>query len=87
VPRVLRDLPRLPPQAGLRLVSTQPHVYAEAASSRFLLSLAETYGPLVAKAGLVPAAKVEWWLADQRRSAEEGTFFRACNYYAYVARR
>jgi hypothetical protein len=75
-PRVLRDLPRLLPQAGLRLVSTQAHVYAEAASSRFLLSLAETYGPLVAKAGLVPAAKVEWWLADQRRSAEEGTFLR-----------
>jgi hypothetical protein len=40
-----------------------------------------------AKAGLLPAAKVAWWLADQRRSAEEGTFFGACHYYAYVARR
>ena len=33
------------------------------------------------------AADVEAWLADQRRSAEDGTFFGACNYYAYVAAR
>ena len=32
-----------------------------------------------------PAARVEAWLADQHRSAADGTFFAACNYYAYVA--
>ena len=85
-PRVMRDLPRLLPKAGLRLVATQAHVYAEAGSGSFLLNLAETYGPLAASTGLVPAAQVDAWLADQRRSAEEGTFFAACNYYAYVAR-
>ena len=58
---------------------------AEAGSSRFLLNLAETYAPLAASSGLVPAADVEAWLADQRRSAEDGTFFAACNYYTYVA--
>jgi ubiquinone/menaquinone biosynthesis C-methylase UbiE len=86
-PRVMRELPRLLPQAGLRLIATQAHVYAEAGSSSFLLNLAETYGPLAASTGLVPAARVDAWLADQRRSAEDGTFFAACNYYAYVARR
>jgi ubiquinone/menaquinone biosynthesis C-methylase UbiE len=86
-PRVMRELPRLLPQAGLRLIATQAHVYAEAGSSSFLLNLAETYGPLAASTGLVPAAHVDAWLADQRRSAEDGTFFAACNYYAYVARR
>jgi len=85
-PRVMRELPRLLPKAGLRLVATQAHVYAEAGSSSFLLNLAETYGPLAASTGLVPAAHVDAWLADQRRSAEDGTFFAACNYYAYVAR-
>jgi ubiquinone/menaquinone biosynthesis C-methylase UbiE len=85
-PRVMRELPRLLPQAGLRLTATQAHVYAEAGSSRFMLNLAETYGPVAASTGLVPAADVDAWLLDQRRSAEDGTFFAACNYYAYLAR-
>jgi ubiquinone/menaquinone biosynthesis C-methylase UbiE len=85
-PRVMRELPRLLPKAGLRLIATQAHVLAEAGSSSFLLNLAETYGPLAASAGIVPAADADAWLADQRRSAEDGTFFAACNYYAYVAR-
>jgi ubiquinone/menaquinone biosynthesis C-methylase UbiE len=86
-PRVMRDLPRLLPRVGLRLETTQAHVYAEAGSSRFMLGIAETYGPLAASAGLLPREQVDAWLADQRRSAEDGTFFAACNYYAYVARR
>jgi ubiquinone/menaquinone biosynthesis C-methylase UbiE len=85
-PRVMRELPRLLPQAGLELIATQAHVYAEAGSSRFFLNLAETYAPLVAST-LVPEAHVGAWLADQRRSAQDGTFFAACNYYAYVAQR
>jgi len=86
-PRVMRELPRLLPEAGLRLVATQAHVYAEAGSGRFMLDLAETYAPVVASTGALPAAGVEAWLADQRRSALGGTFFAACNYYAYVATR
>jgi ubiquinone/menaquinone biosynthesis C-methylase UbiE len=86
-PRVMRELPRLLPRAGLRLIATQAHVYAEAGSSAFMLNLAETYAPLVATTGQLPAAHVDAWLADQRRSAADGTFFAACNYYAYVARR
>ena len=84
-PRVMRELPRLLPGAGLRLTAAQGHVYAEAGSSSFLLNLAETYGPLAASAGVLPAADVAAWLADQRHSAEDGTFFAACNYYAYTA--
>jgi ubiquinone/menaquinone biosynthesis C-methylase UbiE len=86
-PRVMRELPRLLPRAGLRLIATQAHVYAEAGSSTFMLNLAETYAPLAATTGQLPAADVDSWLADQRRSAADGTFFAACNYYAYVTRR
>jgi SAM-dependent methyltransferase len=87
-PRVMREIPRLLPKAGLRLIATQAHVYAEAGSSTFMLNLAETYAPLTAaSAGQLSAAHVDAWLADQRRSASDGTFFAACNYYAYVARR
>ena len=84
-PRVMRELPRLLSKVGLRLVATQAHVYAEAGSSSFMLNLARTYGPLVAATGLRPSGDVDAWLADQSRSAEDGTFFAACNYYAYVA--
>ena len=86
-PRVMRDLPRLLPKAGLRFVETQANVYAEAGSSSFMLNLAETYVPLTASTGQLPAAQVDAWLADQRRSASDGTFFAACNYYAYLGRR
>jgi hypothetical protein len=85
-PTVMRELPRLLPAAGLRLTDTQAHVFAEAGSSSFFLNLAEAYAPLAASTGLLPAADVEAWLADQRRSAEDGTFFAACNYYAYLAK-
>jgi ubiquinone/menaquinone biosynthesis C-methylase UbiE len=86
-PRVMRELPRLFHRGGLRLITTQAHVYAEAGSSTFFLNLAETYAPLVATTGQLPAEPIDAWLADQRRSAADGTFFAACNYYAYVARR
>jgi len=86
-PRVLRDLPRLLREVGLELVEATGHVYAEVGNGRFFANLAEAYAPLVTRAGLLPAARVDGWLAGQRRALAEGTFFGACNYYAYVLRR
>jgi 2-polyprenyl-3-methyl-5-hydroxy-6-metoxy-1,4-benzoquinol methylase len=86
-PRVIRDLPRLLPTAGLEIVETTAHVYAEAGTGDFFPGLARSYAPLVARAGLLPAEQVETWLAEQRRAAAEGTFFAACNYYTYLVRR
>ncbi|MCA1723612.1 MAG: hypothetical protein LC748_05035, partial [Thermomicrobia bacterium] len=64
---------------------TFPHLYAEIGTGRFFLGGAETYGPMIARAGLVSTEQVDRWLAAQRRAVEEGTFFAACNYYAYIA--
>ena len=86
-PRVMRELPRLLAQAGLRLVAMQAHVYAEAGSSGFMLNLAETYAPLAGSSDQLDTEEVDAWLQDQRRAAEDGIFFAACNYYAYIARR
>jgi SAM-dependent methyltransferase len=86
-PRVMRDMPRLLHEAGLELVETMPHVYAEVGTGVFFLGAAEAYGPLVAQAGLIAQERVDVWLTEQRRSAEDGTFFGASNYYAYLARR
>ena len=86
-PRVLRTMPRLLSQAGLSLEETIPYIFAEVGKGSFFLGAAETYAPLISKAGLLPTDQVDNWLAEQRRSSEEGTFFAAGNYYTYLARR
>lgn len=86
-PRVMPSLPRWLRQVGLELAETLPHVYAEIGTGGYFKSFAETYAPLVSRAGLVSKEKVDIWLTEQRRAMEEGTFFAACNYYAYLARR
>ena len=86
-PRVMRDMPRLLREAGLRLVDVGAHVYADVGTSAFFLGAAESYAPLIAQAELVPPEDLEAWLAGLRRASEDGVFFAACNYYAYVATR
>ena len=86
-PFVMREMPSLLREAGLELVATRAHVYAEIGDGRFFPAAAETYGALIARSGAVPDADVRRWLADLRRALEDRTFFAACNYYAYVAGR
>jgi hypothetical protein len=86
-PRVMRDMPRLLRSADLEMTSVTAHVYADVGAGRFFGPPAELYGPMIARAGLVPAPEVERWLAELRQAMAEGTFFAACNYLAYVARR
>ena len=86
-PRVMRDMPRLLRDAGLRLVDVEANVYADVGQSTFFLSAAESYAPLVARSELMPPDVVDAWLADLRQASADGMFFAACNYYAYVATR
>jgi len=86
-PRVMRDMPHLLRQASLEVTDVMAHVYADVGKGGFFAGPAEGYAPLAARAGLVSQAQVETWLAEQRRRMEDGTFFAACNYYAYIAKR
>ena len=86
-PRVMRTIPRLLFQAGLKLEETTPHIFNEVGTGSFFIGAAETYAPLIAKAGLLPEEQVEDWLAEQRKTKDEGTFFASGNYYTYLARR
>ena len=86
-PFVLRHLPQLLSQVGLPLRETLPDAVAEIGSGSYFRSFAETYAPFVARAGLVPPADVNAWLAAQLKSIEAGTFFASCNYYAFLATR
>lgn len=84
-PHVMRELPRLLPEFGLKLIDAWGDAVVEIGSASYFKSFAETYAPFVAKAGFLPAEVVESWLAVQRRAIENGTFFAACNYYTYLA--
>ena len=86
-PRVMREMPRLLRRAGLQMSKTQAHVYAEIGTGRFFLGQVETYGPVVARAGLLPVEQVQAWMVEQRQASEQGVFFGATNYYTYLASR
>lgn len=85
-PMIMRDLPRLLPELGLRLTAAWGDVVAEIGNGSYFRSFAETYVPYVTAAGMVPAEEAEAWLVAQRQSMENGTFFASCNYYTYLVR-
>jgi ubiquinone/menaquinone biosynthesis C-methylase UbiE len=86
-PRIMRDLPRLLPEAGLELVESGGTLYADIGSSRFWVGATESYGVLLGRSGLLPRAVVDDWRAFQVQSAADNTFFGASNYYTYLTRR
>lgn len=83
-PWVMRELPQLLPQAGLRLLSAWGDDVAEIGTASYFSSFAETYLQYVVSAGLLPSSQVDTWLATQRRAMENGTFFASCNYYTFL---
>ncbi len=86
-PRVMRDMPRLLPEAGLELAEANGTVYANIGKSSFWLGAVESYGALLARSGLLPHAMVEDWRSFQASSVTNNSFFGASNYYTYLARR
>ena len=86
-PRVLRAMPRLLGQVGLARVETLGFVYADSGAGSFYGGALTAYTPLAVRAGLVPADQAAAWLADQREAMAAGTFFGACAYYTYLARK
>ncbi len=86
-PLIMRDLPRLLREHGLELAEAWGDAVAEIGSGSYFRSFAETYVPYVKRAEMLPEAVVDEWLQAQRQAMEDGTFFAACNYYTYLARR
>ena len=86
-PRIMRDMPRLVAEAGLELVDAEGTLYANIGSGRFWLAAAESYGPLLARSGLLTQDIADEWRDFQLQSAGDNTFFGASNYYTYMTRR
>ena len=60
---------------------------AEAGKGEFWLSGFSAFRTLGPKSGLVSAEEAEAVVADLERLSEEGVFFGACSYYAYILER
>ena len=86
-PRVMRDLPRLLPEFGLKIADAWGEAVVEIGSSSYFKSFAETYCSYVIQSGMIPEDSVRAWMTTQRQAMENGTFFASCNYYTYLTRR
>ena len=86
-PLVIRTLPQLLEEAGLVPGETLGDVVYEIGTGSYFKTMAETYAPLIAEAGLAPADEAAAWLDAQRAAMADGRFFASCNYYAAFAHR
>jgi ubiquinone/menaquinone biosynthesis C-methylase UbiE len=86
-PRVMRDLPRLVREAGLVLVESTAHAYADVGTGTYFANMVESFGPLLAGSDALSAEDVERWRSWQDQAIAEGIFFGASNFYAYLLRR
>lgn len=84
-PRVMRVLPQLLRDFGLRLERTFGYVMADVGRMDYWASSIQSMTRLVPKAGTMTEAEAAAWAASMARRSDEGTFFGACNFYAYVA--
>jgi len=86
-PRVMRQMPALMREANLELIASFGHVVADIGKADFWTSGIESFVKLLPKSGAMTDAQAQAWGKSMFERSEQGVFFGACNYYAYVARR
>jgi ubiquinone/menaquinone biosynthesis C-methylase UbiE len=86
-PRVMRQMPGLLRDAGLELAVSFGHVVADIGKADFWAPAIESFLRLVPKSGTMTDTEIQSWATSMRRRSDQGIFFGASNYYAFVARR
>lgn len=86
-PRIMRQIPRLLPKAGLNLVASFPYALADIGKADFFQPAIESFRKLVPKSGVMSEEETNAWADKQVADSENGIFFGATNFYSYVARR
>jgi SAM-dependent methyltransferase len=84
-PRVMRDMPVLLRNVGLRLENAMSYVLSEVGAGSFWASAFEAFAPVVVQTKLLPEDQVNLWLNWQRQAIADGVFFAASNYYTFIA--
>ena len=86
-PRVMRQMPELLLEAGLKLERAFGHVVADVGRADFWEPAITSFLKLLPKAGAKSVEDAALWVAAMRRRSDRGIFFGASNYYSYVATR
>jgi SAM-dependent methyltransferase len=86
-PRVMRAMPRLLREVGLKLVDSRGWVLTEIGRADFFLASLQSYPVLLPTAGVATLEETQAFVARQLRASEEGTFFAGYNFYAMIAER
>lgn len=86
-PRVMRQMPELLRDAGFELIASFGHVLADIGKADFWAPAIESFLRLLPKSGAMTDAQAQSWVKSMFKRSEQGVFFGASNYYAYVARR
>jgi ubiquinone/menaquinone biosynthesis C-methylase UbiE len=86
-PRVMRQMPQLLREAGLRLERSFAYLVADVGTADFFAPTLQSFLKLLPKAGAMTERRAQDFVAAMMRRSEQGVFFAACNFYAYVATR
>jgi ubiquinone/menaquinone biosynthesis C-methylase UbiE len=86
-PRVMRAMPRLLREVGLKLVDSRGWVLTEIGRADFFLGSLQSFPILLPKAGVATPEEVQAFVGRQLRASEDGTFFAGYNFYAMIAER
>jgi len=86
-PRVMRQMPRLFPAAGLQLIASFPYIVAEVGKADFWAPAIDSFRRLIPKSGAMTELETNAWADGLLRDSAAGVFFGASNFYGYVARR
>ena len=84
-PRVMRQMPQLLQEAGLRLTAAFSYIVADIGRADFWDGSVKSLIRLLPKAGAMTESQAEAWAAAMLARSEQGTFFGASNYYGFVA--
>jgi ubiquinone/menaquinone biosynthesis C-methylase UbiE len=84
-PRIMREMPQLLSDAGLRLIGAFGYVVADVGHADFWDGAIKSFARLLPKAGAMTESQAADWAAAMFRRSDQGTFFGASNYYSYVA--
>ena len=86
-PRVMRQMPQLLREAGLRLERSFAWLIADIGTADYFAPTLQSFLKLLPKARAMSEPRAREFVDTMMRRSEQGVFFGACNFYAYLATR
>jgi SAM-dependent methyltransferase len=86
-PRIMREMPRLLREVGLKLTASFAYVVADIGKADFFAPGLQALARLLPRSGAMTEGEARAWVDAMLKRSEEGTYFGASNFYSYVATR